>query len=132
MTKNPPIPEALKRVTVTEDPAQEELHSIRVDPTSGGDVAYLTVNPGLLPEGGLDALRVKAAVQAALEPFRRYNRRITDQYGTVHRDQKLFEQAEAQAAEEFEQLIQLAPRGEPLKKGGEKGASKPGAEPGGA
>ena len=145
MTKQNPTPEAFKRVIVTEDPAQEALHEIRTDPTSGGDLAYLTVNPDLLGEGDtLDGLKIKAAVEAALEPFRRYNRTIQRRYGIVSTEQAQFDKAEAQAREEFEQLIHLAPR--PLdapapakrgrapthKAGGESGAGEAGAEPAGA
>ena len=105
-------PEALKRVVVTEDPTQDEAAVIFVDATSGADIAHLTINPTLVGADALSGYQIRAAVAAALEPFRRYNRAITGKYGTYSDEQHLFDVAVAQASDELEQLVHLAPEPE--------------------
>ncbi|MGY2892481.1 helix-hairpin-helix domain-containing protein [Deinococcus sp. UYEF24] len=106
---NQTIPQALLRVVVTEDPAQEEAAQIRVDPTSRADIAYLTLNPDLVPEDAREGFKIRAAIEAVLESFRRYNRRMTRRYGTYDHEQALFDEAVAQARQELEELVHLSP-----------------------
>ncbi|UQN10370.1 hypothetical protein [Deinococcus sp. QL22] len=107
-----PIPEALKRVMVTEDAAQEAAAQIAVDYTGGANLATLTINPDLVPPEALEGYRVRAAIQAALEPLRKYNRAVTRRYGSYDHEQALFKSGIEQAAREIEQLVHLTPTGE--------------------
>jgi len=106
---NQTIPQALRRVIVTDEAAQKEPAQIRVDPTSRADIAYLTLNPDLVPEDAREGYKIRAAIEAALEPFRRYNRKITRNYGTYDNEQSLFDEAVAQARQELEELVHLTP-----------------------
>jgi len=106
---NQTIPQALRRVIVTDDAAQEEPAQIRVDPTSRADIAHLTLNPDLVPEDAREGYKIRAAIEAALEPFRRYNRKMTRRYGTYDNEQALFDEAVAQARQELEELVHLTP-----------------------
>ena len=108
MTKTP-IPAALQRVTVHQDATQDDAARIEVDYTGGGDVAHLTVNPDLVDDTALSGYQVRAAIQAALEPLRRYNRTVTRRYGTYKAEQAEFEDAMTRAADEIEQLVHLTP-----------------------
>jgi hypothetical protein len=108
---NQAMPEALKRVAVVDDPDQEAAAQIAVDYTGGGDRATLTLNPALVPEDAREGYALRAAIAAALEPFRRYNRHVTRRYGTLEREQALFDAALKKAAFEVEQLIHLTPSG---------------------
>jgi hypothetical protein len=111
-----PVPEALKRVSVVHDAAQEDAAQITVDYTGGANLATLTVNPDLVPPEALEGYRLRAAVQAALEPLRKYNRAITRRYGSYDREQNLFSAGIEQAAQEIEQLIHLTPTVEAVPK----------------
>lgn len=104
-----PIPAAMQRVILKEDRTLEEAAQIRVDYTGGGDLAHLTVNPDIAGPDALPGYQVRAAIQAALEPMRRYNRAMTRRHGTYKPEQKLFDDAMTQIAEELEQLVHLTP-----------------------
>ncbi|WP_295818015.1 hypothetical protein [uncultured Deinococcus sp.] len=104
-----PVPEALKRVRLREDITLDAAAQITVDPTGGGDMADLVINPDIAGPDGTEGYRIRAAVQAALEPFRRYNRAITRRYGTYEREQALFDAAVDKASFELEQLVHLTP-----------------------
>lgn len=110
MTQSPPLPEALKRVVVHEDATQEDAATIVVDYSDRLDVAHLTLNPEHAPPESVDGYRIRAGIQAALEPMRRYNRAVTRQYGEWEGEQKLFAAGFEKAATEIEQLVHLAPR----------------------
>lgn len=103
------IPAAMRRVITTQNTAQDAAAQIRVDYTGGGDLAYLTVNPDVAGPEALPGYQVRAAIQAALEPLRRYNRAMTRRHGTYKPEQKLFDDAMAKVAEEIEQLVHLTP-----------------------
>ena len=110
MTKNLPTARALARVQLTESTKQEAAATIRIDPTGGYDVAHLTINPELVTdEQAREGYRIRAAVAAALAPFERYNRAITRKYGTYEGEQRIFDEARAQALEDVEQLVHLTP-----------------------
>ncbi|KQR40749.1 hypothetical protein [Deinococcus sp. Leaf326] len=105
-----PVPEALKRVVMHEDPTQEAAATIAVDYSSRMDVAHLTLNPEHAPPESVDGYRIRASIQASLEGLRRYNRGITRRYGEWEGEQKLFQEGIEKAATEIEQLVHLAPR----------------------
>lgn len=104
-----PIPDALRRVTLVEDTSSDAAATIVVDYTGGGNTALLTINPDIAPPESVEGYRIRAAVQAALEPFRKYNRAVTRTYGTYEREQRLFDEAFERAAQEIEQLVHLTP-----------------------
>jgi len=117
-------PEALKRVQVAEDPAQDEAARIWVDRTNGGDVAHVTVNPSLIDEEGREGYVLRAAIHGTLEHLRRYNRTMRAKYGTYEQEQLMFDDAMARAEHDIEQLLHH------VKGGGERGDSHPDPEPG--
>ncbi|WP_394649572.1 helix-hairpin-helix domain-containing protein [uncultured Deinococcus sp.] len=104
-----PIPAALARVRVSEDPTLDAAAQITVDYTGGGDIAHLVLNPEHAPPEALEGYRTRAAITAALEPLRRYNRAVTRRYGTYEDEQRLFDEGLAKAAAELEQLVHLTP-----------------------
>ncbi len=106
---NTPIPDALKRVTIVENAAQDEAAQITVDYTGGANLATLSIHPELVPPEALEGYRIRAGIQAALEPLRKYNRAMTRRYGTYDQEQRLFDEGIEQAAREIEQLVHLTP-----------------------
>lgn len=110
MTQTSPVPEALKRVVVHEDPTQEAAATIAVDYSSRLDVAHLTLNPEHAPPESVDGYRIRAGIQAALEPMRRYHRNVTRRYGVWDEEEQIFQEGIEKAAAEIEQLVHLAPR----------------------
>ncbi|MBZ9753003.1 helix-hairpin-helix domain-containing protein [Deinococcus sp. HMF7604] len=103
------IPDALRRVRVTEDATLDQAAQITVDPTGGGDYADLVLNPDLAGPEARHGYEVRAAIAAALEPLRRYNRGIRRRYGTYDVEQTAFEAAMEKASTELEQLVHLTP-----------------------
>lgn len=106
------VPEALKRVTVREDATLDAAAQITVDYTGGGDRATVVINPEHAPAEAVEGYRIRAAIAAALEPLRRYNRAVTRRYGTYEREQRLFDEGFEKAAREIEQLVHLTPTGD--------------------
>lgn len=104
-----PIPDALQRVRVQEDTSLDAAAQITVDYTGGGDIALLVINPEHAPPEAVEGYRIRAAIAAALELFRRYNRTVTRRYGTYEGEQRLFDEAVAKASAEIEQLVHLTP-----------------------
>lgn len=102
-------PDALRRVRRRDDPTLDAAAQITVDYTGGGDYADLIINPDLAGPDAIPGYEIRAAIAAALEPLRRYNRTITRRYGALDRDQGQFEAAMEKVAGELEQLVHLTP-----------------------
>lgn len=121
------VPDALRRVTVSVGQAAPEAATYTVNYSNGRDTVHLALNPDAAPPEAEPGYVTRAAVIAALEPFRRYRRNVTRAFGVRPEQEALFDMAFSSALFEVEQLIyhipaqagQMTPRDLMLRPAGE-------------
>ncbi|MFD2610159.1 hypothetical protein ACFSR9_12020 [Deinococcus taklimakanensis] len=96
----------LARVTVVEDATQDDAATFAIDRVTR--TAVVTVNPDLADAEAQHGYLLRGAAQLALSGFGAYHNDIQRQYGKWPKEQKTFDQAQADAMFELEGILALA------------------------